>query len=1445
MAKQRDEQNQPQPEGPEDVLHGDLGAEPGKPATDARRKPTTQLKAGEAGDEPGAPRAPKTPQPETVPDMSLDEPAAAERPPTMPDLSLDEPAAAEGPPAIPDMSLDELAEAESAAAEPEGIVTTGSDIIVAEPVAPAGSDIIVAEPAGGAGSDIVVAETLAGSDIIVAEPLGAGGSSVVEAAPVEAGAVEELPEEIVVSAEATPQPPGRPDSDIFVGEFLDEGDAVVSTGSSVVVAAQPVSEVLDAEPISEVASAIVVGAAPASDVIEAEEVHGSSVFEAQPASDLVAGEEVSNVEAVEIFDDAEEVEEASSATRKDESVLEEELAAASAKSQPESPLIFEAEEAEDEEPEAVEAADDATEEADVLEAEAAPVGSSAVNWDEIGTGSSAVEAAEAAEIDETVAYDSVEGDLLGAGAKHAESSAVDLGKPHGTKEGASSSSGIDPVAEALESGVGLEESSSGSKKRGEPSVEFDDLLTDDVPARSSGKARRKDGDKVVGKGTDEEDIFSEIGVTAEDAEVAEEDEAEAVEAVDDPEAEAAEALFDDDESSAEVAAALDEGTGEEDLDAEVADAEDAEADEDEAPKTRRKAARAAVEDEDEEEEAPVAARGKKGKRELVGAGPRPRRAVHWLGGTILGMLIAAGAVAGVVYYAPDMIEKLPDAPIASKEQINQARTQTEQANRKLQQTSQDLQQANAELVVQKARAAKADELDVQVKQLMVGDKAFAEVRAVLEKAKVANPGARPEELPAALGQVLMDKEQAEKVVGGIGQALAAAKFIEDKAKLDVGAFQKLIKDLSDQRATLAAVNKLLEDAKINEAGDKGVEKLQAARKEAEDKLGDVNKVLTDEKSKEEGAKGVLEIVEARNKLHKDRDELAAVVKAAVDELAEAKIVAAAGDPRKVLVEGTRMARLKAESPLSIPLGHLGGALGNIGSGMGQLIDTGLMTARLATELTYYQLREPLIAAPRARLDTHISVLQDRGQRDPLELAAVLRETEWLLSKDAGADAESRAKAHLAAGLAFRNQGKYDEARKSLSEAVSAGKGMAKPGPWAAHARQALEELTDPAAYYLPRIEGAREAGNLKESLAHIHAALEAIPASGNLLAERALVQLEAARRRGKIDAAAQKAVRADVAAARKDAGAAAAGAYVLGQLEEDLGNFEAAEQLYREAIKSNQDVKGPLQEGYRYRIALARLLQRERVPAAAAPEPAEPPAKDDKKAEEKTSSLLPGHPLSGLVAALALGAQPAEEDENPAATRRLRESVKLAEELIASDDPKVKGQGHVLLGQALSKQGRRTEGLREVARGMALLFPGLNTQEMGKLLDEHPAFQHPDATRDPNPVIAERFFGLGLHDYWERRYAEAEARFKQAVAHYDQDARYQYFLGLAQLAQRTQIKRDAAYYSFEKGARLEAAARPSIAEINGSLERVQGDLRQLLNSFRIRVLAKNTAETPG
>jgi tetratricopeptide (TPR) repeat protein len=125
---------------------------------------------------------------------------------------------------------------------------------------------------------------------------------------------------------------------------------------------------------------------------------------------------------------------------------------------------------------------------------------------------------------------------------------------------------------------------------------------------------------------------------------------------------------------------------------------------------------------------------------------------------------------------------------------------------------------------------------------------------------------------------------------------------------------------------------------------------------------------------------------------------------------------------------------------------------------------------------------------------------------------------------------------------------------------------------------------------------------------------------------------------------------------------------------------------------------------------------------------------------------------------------------------------------------------------------------------------------MGKLVGEHPAFQQPD-TSHPNPVLAEQFYGKGLHQYWSRNYGEAEALFKQAIQYYNQDARYQYYLGLSLLGQKGNVKRDAANFALEQAARLEAGNRPSMAEVNASLERLQGPMRAYVDSYRQKAVS--------
>ena len=102
----------------------------------------------------------------------------------------------------------------------------------------------------------------------------------------------------------------------------------------------------------------------------------------------------------------------------------------------------------------------------------------------------------------------------------------------------------------------------------------------------------------------------------------------------------------------------------------------------------------------------------------------------------------------------------------------------------------------------------------------------------------------------------------------------------------------------------------------------------------------------------------------------------------------------------------------------------------------------------------------------------------------------------------------------------------------------------------------------------------------------------------------------------------------------------------------------------------------------------------------------------------------------------------------------------------------------------------------------------------------------------PNSFLAETHFGKGLHSFWEAQYAAAEEEFRKALSYYDQDARYLYYLGLAEYLQNTKSKRAAAREHFEQGARLEAEHRPAPRVVNASLERLQGSLRQYLDSFR-------------
>jgi tetratricopeptide (TPR) repeat protein len=178
--------------------------------------------------------------------------------------------------------------------------------------------------------------------------------------------------------------------------------------------------------------------------------------------------------------------------------------------------------------------------------------------------------------------------------------------------------------------------------------------------------------------------------------------------------------------------------------------------------------------------------------------------------------------------------------------------------------------------------------------------------------------------------------------------------------------------------------------------------------------------------------------------------------------------------------------------------------------------------------------------------------------------------------------------------------------------------------------------------------------------------------------------------------------------------------------------------------------------------------------------------------------------------------------------RLARESIKRAE----AGEGEENFEGYLILGEALGRKHKWTEGLMAYVRGLrhrcSKYAVGLTF-----LVDNHPAFKRLDSLEVPDPLQAEAYYAKGLRFYFDRRYEDAERDLLQAVYYSDQDARYQYFLGLARLAQPG--KWDLALEDFRQAARLEKQDKPNRLAVSAALERVQGPARRVLNEIRDRV----------
>jgi hypothetical protein len=1074
---------------------------------------------------------------------------------------------------------------------------------------------------------------------------------------------------------------------------------------------------------------------------------------------------------------------------------------------------------------------------DLAESEA---GSSVVHLEEIDK---SVLASPVSKPREMSPVDVIEEDILVEGA-----SEVDLGKEQlATSD---KSSGLDIIAEALESGVDVEK-----------------------PTKTTSGPRSGKGTVVAGEDEIDLEHAAEVGGSAVDLGapmVKQRKGKEEVEEVEELESIKTESGLSLEKSGAEVVEAGDA----------VLETESSEAAEslEVQPRGKKKPTRKEVEEAVDEEllvtsAAEEEARGRgKAKKEK----PRGRSLVGALSLVLLGILVAAGA-GGLVWYL-DLLPKSPNAapevkPRTDGMKLSNALKARQQIDLKNYDTAISMLSAPAtdedystrgEAIWLKYLAEKKDKLNP-------GDKEVKDARKDLEQAKNAlllhqinqtiaaqNAGKASKALEATLGQYRkalgeVEKElkikgdespKVDKIKAEIKRLAGQAKMASDYVGVLKGA-KVPDKDLPPSKFRTLLINLKLDQGTVDDLmkltkADKR-DKLRTAVENLNNQSNKLDSVIKNLRAvgiKEgvdapEGvnqlAKEKKDAIAAREKMKEEKDTVTAMLEKASKELEE--------DP------DVKMAVKVA------PRKDLPGAVKELIQFI-KKSDDPMFKLKMTGEINTLKDKLTQRRSPEEMLEHWAFALQDPDRSDGLAPADAALIDAGHVSK--GSDAKARARAEYIKGLAQRNQArfakddgreeKFDAARKTLQQAAKDLKAISDP--WAEKADQALKELTDATVYFVPRIKKLEAQGQLDKALAETNLALAAVEDKGWLLALKGQLQLE--KSKGALSKELENSIRKDAEAAMKSDASKAEALYTLGLLEERLGEFSTAADKYKEAQEAQKAHKGKDADLARYLEARGRVLLR----AIETPPPESPKTGGVGGKDGKTSRLAPSltpaspdesqlvaHPLT-LLALTAVVAQIPGEDESASAeeAKKLAEAEEAARNLIALPDPKLKARGHMLLGKIYSRQGKKTEGLKEYALGIKLLFPE-SGKELEVLIVEHPAFKMPDSLAVPNPVLAEKHFGRGLDFFWAKNYAEAEEAFKEAVKFNEQDARYQYFLGMSRWLQKSKAKRADADWNFEKAVRLEMENRPSSAEVNASLERIQGPLRVFLSKKREKLFA--------
>jgi tetratricopeptide (TPR) repeat protein len=642
------------------------------------------------------------------------------------------------------------------------------------------------------------------------------------------------------------------------------------------------------------------------------------------------------------------------------------------------------------------------------------------------------------------------------------------------------------------------------------------------------------------------------------------------------------------------------------------------------------------------------------------------------------------------------------------------------------------------------------------------------------------------------------------------EKLKKAGYLDTTAKKDIGkAVDELLKKASEGGTqNLAVADRLVKEKVIEKPADlkNGVEQLLTERKDAATKVADL--AASVKASKEEArdltaklkaagekvAKADVDLKSAAEREAKLKESLTAeeaVVKKVIAELSAAKFL----DPRASKDEIASGIQKVVKMAASVdPMGQV------------RQMQTRAEQSEAALKQRW---------TPEEMLNVWLPLLeQDRGRK---EFAAQAEQDVARVLRDPAATAAEKARAEVIRGLALRNQEKFAAAKEALEKGTA---GL--PGdktPWLVRAQEAMEEVSNPAAWFAREADKLNDRGRTNEALQVLGRALEVLPAKDHsaILAHRSLIELDLARAsvRGLVPAN-----DARLAAARQDAAAAAKaglaeGLYATGRVAEVSGQYTTALENYRKALAVHPALDAA---GSRYRMAVARVLlqPREAKPAGTLPAPA---------AQGDRVGRLPAMTLDLLALFSVVGLQDPQADSNPGR----EEAERLAEEVLRLPPASVPFN---VRAQAFAVKGQWTAALTTYVEGLRGHLPPEHVAGLLDLVLAHPGMKRTEFTAAaPNPLEAEKHYAAGLNFFFDNDYPAAEKEFLAAVADDASDARYYYFLGLARFEQGNQR---AAMQDLEQGSRLEAMNRPASAAVSEALERIQGPVRQILNDVRKR-----------